>query len=131
MLGPAIEMIDVRVAPQNAKPGDVVSLDVLWQTRGDIEEDLTTLIHLGQPDAAPLATGDSPPLAGRYPTRVWENGEQIDDHYELLLPDDLSAGRYPLWIGMYNPRTMARLPVQIEGEEQPFDVYLAGWIDVQ
>ena len=130
-LGPAIEMLEVRVAPQNAKPGDLLSLDVLWQARGDIEEDLTTLIHLGQPDAAPLATGDSPPLDGRYPTRVWENGEQIDDHYELLLPGDLAAGRYPLWIGMYNPRTMDRLPVLIAGEAQPFDVYLAGWIDVQ
>jgi hypothetical protein len=32
---------------------------------------------------------------------------------------------------MYNPQTMVRLPVLIEGEEQPFDVYLAGWIDVE
>jgi 4-amino-4-deoxy-L-arabinose transferase-like glycosyltransferase len=130
-VGQSIEMLDVRVLPQSARPGDTLSIDVLWQARSDIEEDLTTLLHLGQPDAAPLATGDRPPLDGRYPTRVWENGEQIDDHYELRLPDDLEAGRYPLWIGMYNPQTMLRLPILIEDETQPFDVYLAGWIDVE
>lgn len=130
-IGSDIEMLDVQVLPQSARPGDLLSIKVLWQARSDIEEDLTTLIHLGQPDAAPLATGDKPPLDGYYPTRVWENGEQIDDHYQLLLPEDLSPGRYPLWIGMYNPQTMVRLPVLIEGEEQPFDVYLAGWIDVE
>jgi hypothetical protein len=130
-LGQAIEMLDVRVSPQSARPGDTLSVEVLWQTRGDIAEDLTTLVHLGQPDAAPLATGDRPPLDGRYPTQVWENGEQIEDRYELRLPDDLAAGRYPLWIGMYNPQSMVRLPILIEGETQPYDVYLAGWIDVE
>jgi len=130
-IGPSIEMLEVQVQPQSAQPGDLLAILVRWQARDDIEEDLTTLIHLGQPDAAPLATGDNPPLGGYYPTRVWENGEQIDDQYQLLLPDDIVPGRYPLWIGMYNPQTMVRLPVLIEGEEQPFDVYLAGWIDVE
>ena len=129
--GPVIEMLDVQVTPQSAQPGDLLAIDVHWQVTGEPGEDLTTLVHLGQPDAEPLATGDRPPLDGRYPTRVWENGEQIDDSYDLQLPDELAAGRYPLWIGMYNPKTMARLPVLIEDEAQPFDVYLAGWIEVE
>lgn len=129
--GSVIELLDVRVSPQSARPGDLVAIDVTWQAAGEPKEDLNTLVHLGQPDSAPLATGDRPPLDGRYPTHVWENGEQIDDHYELLLPDDLAAGRFPLWIGMYNPQTMVRLPVLIEDEAQPFDVYLAGWIEVE
>ncbi len=129
--GPHIDLLDVNVTPQHARPGDSLAIDVLWQARADLDEDLTTLVHLGQPDETPLATGDRQPLDGRYPTRVWENGEQIDDHYTLALPDDLSAGRYPLWIGMYNSGTMERLPILIEGEAQPFNVYLAGWVEVE
>ncbi len=129
--GDDIELLDVSVMPEQARPGDLLTIDVRWQARGEPAEDLTTLIHLGQPDAQPLATGDRLPLDGRYPTRVWENGEQIEDGYELILPNDLAAGRHPLWIGMYNSKSMARLPILIGEEVQPYDVYLAGWIEVE
>ncbi|MFN2107186.1 MAG: DUF2142 domain-containing protein [Candidatus Promineifilaceae bacterium] len=129
--GPHIDLLDVTVTPQRVRPGESLDIDVLWQARADLDEDLTTLVHLGQPDETPLATGDRLPVDGRYPTRVWENGEQIDDYYKLALPDNLSAGRYPLWIGMYNHKTMERLPVLIEGEAQPYNVYLAGWVEIE
>ena len=129
--GPHIDLLDVSVTPQRARPGESLTINILWQARADLDEDLTTLVHLGQPDETPLATGDRQPVDARYPTYVWENGEQIGDSYTLALPGDLSAGRYPLWIGMYNHKTMERLPVIIEGETQPYNVYLAGWVEVE
>lgn len=130
-LGDFIELITVQVSPARAQPGEALRIVVRWQVRGAPQTDYTTLVHLGQPDATPLATGDSPPLNGHYPTRVWENGEQFDDVYELRLPDDLPPGRYPVWIGMYDSKTQQRLPLTIAGEAQPHNVYLAGWVDVE
>jgi hypothetical protein len=89
------------------------------------------LVHIGQPDRSPLATGDRPPLNGDYPTRVWEAGEVIDDFYTLTLPADLEAGRYPLWIGMYDSETIARWPLAVDGETEARSVYLAGWVEVE
>ena len=131
ILGDHIALANAEIAPAQAQPGQTVRLDVRWYVpRGRPQQDYTTLVHLGQPDRPPLSTGDSPPLGGDYPTRVWRNGEVIDDDYRLLVPAGLSPGRYPVWIGMYDPASGARLPVTVEGELQPNGVYLAGWLEV-
>jgi len=125
-----IALVSAEVIPAQAQPDQVIRVDVRWYVpRGRPQQDYTTLIHLGQPDRPPLATGDSPPLGGDYPTRAWGNGETVDDDYRLTIPDDLAPGRYPVWIGMYDAAG-SRLPVTVEGELQPYGVYLAGWVDV-
>ncbi len=131
MLGDHIALAAAEIVPAQARPGQIVRLDVRWYVpRGRPQQDYTTLIHLGQPDRPPLSTGDSPPLGGDYPTRAWRNGEVIDDDYRLVVPAGLAPGRYPVWIGMYDPASGARLPVTVEGELQPNGVYLAGWLEV-
>ena len=131
MLGDHIALAAAEIVPSQASPGQTVRLNVRWYVpRGRPQQDYTTLIHLGQPDRPPLSTGDSPPLGGDYPTRAWRNGEVIDDDYRLVVPAGLAPGRYPVWIGMYDPAGGARLPVTVEGELQPNGVYLAGWLEV-
>lgn len=131
MLGDHIALVSAEVIPAQSQPGQVVRINVRWHVpRGRPQQDYTTLIHLGQPDRPPLATGDSPPLRGDYPTRAWGNGVTIDDDYRLTVPANLVPGRYPIWIGMYDPITGERLPVTVEGQRQPNGVYLAGWLDV-
>lgn len=130
-LGDHIALVDVQVVPEQVQPGETVRFSVQWYVpRGEPGQDYTTLIHLGQPDQPPLATGDSPPLRGDYPTRAWGNGETINDVYALSIPAELQPGRYPVWIGMYDPLTGERLPVTVGGKPQPNSVYLAGWVEV-
>lgn len=130
-LGDRIALVGAAIRPEQALPGQTIEVLVRWYVPvGVPDRDYTALIHLGQPDAEPLATGDSPPLGGAYPTSAWGNGETIDDRYFLTLPADLLPGRYPVWIGLYDPATGERLPVKVEGELQPNGVYLAGWVEV-
>jgi hypothetical protein len=131
-LGGSIELAEARVRPEVGTAGDVVTITARWYVSGPAPgEEFTTLIHLGQPDVPPLATGDRPPVNGDYPTRIWEEGETIADDYTLTIPDGLESGRYPVWIGMYDPRTGQRLPLTIDGQPQPNNVYLAGWVEIQ
>jgi 4-amino-4-deoxy-L-arabinose transferase-like glycosyltransferase len=130
-LGNNIALVNATITPPTARPGQMIEVAVRWYVPvGAPPQDYTTLIHMGQPDTPPLSTGDSPPLGGDYPTRIWGNGETVDDLYSLLIPADLPPGRYPVWIGMYDPATGVRLPVTVEGELQPNGVYLAGWVEV-
>lgn len=130
LLGEKIELLDVIVEPQQAAPGETIELNVQWRATAVPAGDYTTLLHLGQPDQPPLAVGDRPPLNGDYPTRVWAAGEIINDAYMLTLPEDVGNGRHPLWIGMYDSKSLERLPLTVNGEPQPTNVFLAGWIEV-
>jgi hypothetical protein len=131
-VGESIELAEVLVRPEFVAAGDSVTLTARWYVSGPAPgEDFTTLVHLGQPDAPPLATGDRPPLNGDYPTRAWEQGEMIADHYVLTIPNGLENGRYPLWIGMYHPETGQRLPLIVDDQPQPDNVYLASWVEIQ
>jgi hypothetical protein len=61
---------------------------------------------------------------------LWETGELIDDSYTFVVPTDMTNGRYPIWIGLYNAETFARLPLTVNGAPQANDVYQAGWLDI-
>ncbi len=130
LLGETIELLDVIVTPQQAAPGETIELNVQWRATAVPAGNYTTLLHLGQPDQPPLAVGDRPPLNADYPTRVWAVGEIINDNYILTLPEDVGNGRHPLWIGMYDSKSLERLPLTVNGEPQPTNVFLAGWIEV-
>ena len=130
LLGDGIELTAVSLDKTTAQPGDAIPIRPTWRVTAPPGQPLTTLIHLAEAGQPPLATGDSPPLNGSYPTTVWEAGELIEDSYTLTIPADLPDGRYPIWIGLYNPETLARLPLTINGQRQPNDVYLAGWVAI-
>jgi hypothetical protein len=78
-----------------------------------------------------LAQADSVPLNGYYPTYLWASGEVFADEYELLVPEGLADGRYPIHIGLYDPTTGARLPLSQNNQRQPQDAYFVGWLEVQ
>ncbi len=130
-LGEGVYLSAVSGLPTTAHPGDTIQLTTTWQVTAVPVTAYTTLFHLGSADKPPLATGDQPPLGGQYPTNVWAVGEVIEDSYQLTIPPDLPNGRYPLWLGMYDPITNTRLPLTINNQPQPNQVYLMGWVEVK
>jgi hypothetical protein len=131
-LEPGIDLVQATVAPQTVHPGETVTVHLGWRVAAAPGRDLTTLIHLGQPGIPPLAVGDAPPLHGAYPTGFWQPGEVIaGDSYTLQVPADLLPGGYPVLVGLYDPDTLQRTPLHIDGERQEYDVYVAGWITVE
>ncbi|MCP4357428.1 MAG: DUF2142 domain-containing protein [Chloroflexi bacterium] len=129
-IGDAVQLTAITITPDQAQPGAAVEIDVTWQTTAVPGTDLTTLIHLAQPNQPPLAQADNQPLNGQYPTRVWGAGDVIHDSYTLTIPEDLPNGRYPLWIGMYDSETLMRWPLASNGQQQPHDIYQIGWIEI-
>jgi 4-amino-4-deoxy-L-arabinose transferase-like glycosyltransferase len=130
-LGEGIELAAVEITPRRARPGDAVEVSLRWQVSAAPGTHLHTFVHLGDPGRPPLAQHDGPPLAGEYPTGLWEAGEVIEDKATLNLPADLPPGEYPLSVGLYAPESGARLPVLVEGAKQPNDIYPAGWINIE
>ncbi len=130
MVGEGVALTAVSLASHTVKAGDLVTVTTEWQVLIPPAGDFTTFIHLGEAGQPPLATGDSPPLNGRYPTRAWAAGEVIRDAYPLVVPEGLEEGHYPIWLGMYDPVSGVRLPLAVAGEGQPNQAYLVGWVTV-
>jgi 4-amino-4-deoxy-L-arabinose transferase-like glycosyltransferase len=130
MVGEGVALTAAFLPSDTARPDDIVTVMTEWQVLTPPGGDFTAFVHLGEAGQPPLATGDSPPLNGRYPTRVWAVGEVIRDMYSLVVPKKLGAGRYPIWLGMYDPASGVRLPLTVAGEDQPYQAYLVGWVTV-
>jgi hypothetical protein len=87
------------------KPGEVVGLSVYWQVLNSPGADYVVFIHLhpvGKPDQK-MASRDTQPLQGNYPTGRWKPGEIVTDTPNLALPADLPPGDYNLVMGLYLP----------------------------
>jgi len=85
-----------------------------WIARGQPSTDYTVFIQLWQ-DGAQVSGFDAPPLAGDYPTGLWEEGEVIIDPH---LPDlsTIAAGDYEVRAGLYDFATGNRLAASRQGE---------------
>lgn len=87
------------------KPGEVIGLSIYWQVLAAPDQDYVVFIHLqpvGKPDQN-LASRDTPPLQGIYPTGRWKTGEIVTDTPNLALPSDLPPGDYNVVMGLYLP----------------------------
>ena len=122
-LGDVIAVTAVSLPTHTIQNGDTLLIDVTWQATGSPGQDYATLIHLALANQPPLAQGDAHPRGGTYPTRIWSAGEVIKDQYTLTIPLDLAKGCYPLWLGMYEVDTFTRLPLTVNNQRQPNDVY--------
>ncbi len=67
--------------------------------------------HLLQVDGDEYAVFDQELFVGRFPTQDWPSGMAVMDEWTITLPDDLPAGEYNVYTGMYDPVTVERMPV--------------------
>jgi hypothetical protein len=125
-----VALTSLEVSETAVSPNETIHLAVQWHVIEPPGRNLTTFVHLGEQSSPPVAQGDSPPIGGHYPTQLWAAGEVINDSYQLTIPDDLPDGRYPLYLGFYDPESEERPPLTVEGVQQPNNAYFVGWIEV-
>jgi 4-amino-4-deoxy-L-arabinose transferase-like glycosyltransferase len=85
---------------------ETIRVQAWWQATRPMTTDYTGLVHLYDDAGNLLATADSPPLVGAFPTSMWEAGDWVVEEYALPRTDGSSVG-----LGWYNPEDGVRLPV--------------------
>jgi hypothetical protein len=110
-LGGHIELTGYTLDRPEAAPGDTVALTLSWQALAPLPADYTIFIHLRDAANRTVAQQDFQPFDGARPTGRWPAGQKITETRRLALPADLPAGTYEFRIGMYDPKSMERLPV--------------------
>ena len=95
---------------ETAVAGAALPVTLYWQALEPDGRDYTVFLHLLNADGELVAQADGPPQQNRYPTSLWEAGEQIKDEHQVALPTDLPPGSYQLTVGLYHLQSGQRLP---------------------
>ncbi len=92
--------------------GHELQIKLDWRSEQRMEVDYKIFVHVfDRATDAPVAQDDAMPQQWTYPTRFWPAGEMVQD--EMVVPlDAVSPGEYGLAMGVYDPETMERLPVE-------------------
>ena len=123
------------VVNPEAMPGEVLYLDLYWESLAPAPASYTLFVHLlGDYNLAtqgPVWAGaDSLPGAGSYETTNWIPGERIIDEIQVQLPADLPAGEYQIEAGWYDLNTMQRVTVFEQDGQAEADHLVLGSITI-
>ncbi|NJN93045.1 MAG: hypothetical protein HC875_02615 [Anaerolineales bacterium] len=101
-----------------ASPGVRVPLTLVWQAQTAPTVDYAIFVQLRDAANNTLTNADHQPYQGLAPTSSWPAGGVIQEVIWLSLPADLPPGSYNLYVGLYHPDTLERLPLSadISGE---------------
>jgi hypothetical protein len=109
-LGEAAELLGYTLQAPQVAAGDSLRLLTLWQVWQPIEEAVLFTHVLGE-DRQLVAQADRLDVPAYY----WHPGDVFIQLHEFQLPADLTAGEYPLLVGLYRPENRERLPVIMDG----------------
>ena len=112
-----IDLLGYNLSDRQLASGESLDLTLFWSPRGRPTHDYTVFVHLLDSSGQLRGQADSPPMAGKYPTSVWDAGEVIADLHTLSLAPDLPAGEYKIAIGLYDPETGQRVPIVDEDSQ--------------
>lgn len=101
--------IHLRGFGQDSKlqPGQPCVFSLFWSVSGALSTDYWLFAHLSGPDGQRYAQVDLP-----YATSQWQPGRYFTTELPLTLPASMPPGTYRLVIGLYDPASGQRLPLE-------------------
>jgi hypothetical protein len=106
--GDIVRLNAAEVAPMRA--GAPLTVTLQWQPMGKAQQDYTVFAHLLDANGQLVAQNDSPPDAGQFASTRWASGATFTETRVLAVPANARAGDYRLSVGLYDPKTVERLP---------------------
>ena len=79
--------------------GERFSITWYWKARASVPGSYKVFLHID--NASQRIHGDHDPVDGKYPVRMWDEGDVIVDRQELDVPANYPGGDYTLWVGFY------------------------------
>ena len=98
-----VDMHEVRflgfVPPRRTiTAGEPFSLGLYWRARGKPRGDYGVAVQLRDASGDVVFENVSRPANGAYPTTQWDTGEVLLDWHDFILPKDLRAGEYTIYV---------------------------------
>lgn len=100
-----IRLLGYDLAGESIAPGATLSLNLYWQALADVQGDYLALIQVKDQAGQVWGQVRERPVAGTYPTPLWQEGEFLRDRYEVPLSAETPAGQCQLTVGLVDAAT--------------------------
>ena len=104
--------IDLVGATQPVVVRDRLHLNLFWHGRQPIAKAYTVFLHLVDANGQMVGQWDQTPSAGVSPTTSWQPAQIVVDDYQIPFQLIGATAPYQLLLGLYDPTTGDRLPLQ-------------------
>jgi len=118
-LGDSVRLRGYSLSAETAAPGGALGITLYWQAQQKMSASYTVFVHVLAPDNSIVGQRDNPPNNGDSPTNSWIEGEVISDRYEVPIKPNVPDGEYLIEVGMYDPASLVRLPITLDGKPDP------------
>jgi hypothetical protein len=88
-----------------------VYLSLYWQTLKPFSQNYKIFVQLRDAAGQTVASADHEAFDGLLPTSVWPVSRILKDTHRIPLSPDLPGGSYTLYVGLYDPASLERLPL--------------------
>jgi mannosyltransferase len=79
-------------------PGETLHLTPFWQAVAQMRTGFTLTLKLGDQADIVVISKEVRPTRGALPRTHWQPGQMVRDQHNLVLPAELSSGKYGLWL---------------------------------
>jgi hypothetical protein len=97
---------------------NMLNVMLYWRALSESGLNYKVFVHLISADGKLIAQHDSQPANDFRPTHGWQSGEYIKDGHQINLAG-VAPGDYELEVGLYDPTSGVRLPVNLNQAIQP------------
>jgi 4-amino-4-deoxy-L-arabinose transferase-like glycosyltransferase len=110
-----LRLLGYHIVSNVVHPGEVIPITLYFEALRPIEKEYQILTLIASPDKKVPARIDArhEPAEGRYPTRLWGEGQIVADRFLITVPKDYPAPSFYLWIGVgrdETPLSLANAP---------------------
>lgn len=134
VFGDQVELISCEVDKLNAKPGEMITINLEWRATRLMHQEWSVFLHFVEDDFVTLhGQGDDSPrdLGEILPPVYWPVGSVIYDQHTLIIDHDTPPGIYNLRLGIYLTDQGTRLPVLPGDGVSPNDGVVIAKIHIQ
>jgi len=110
--GDVLRLRAYRLSATQLRAGESAELTLYWQARQEPTQVYAAFNHLLNAEGIPIWTHDSWPQGGVYTTDRWIQGEVVAETAILHIPEGTPPGEVTLYVGIYDPATVVRLPAK-------------------
>ncbi len=107
-----MKLLGYAVGREAVRPGESLDVTLYWQALAPMERNYSVFVHLLDENDLVLASQDTFPGQGTYPTRLWRTGDAIADVYTIAVPvTAFTPSSAQLEVGLYEFDSGKRLAV--------------------